>query len=58
MRKTKSTTNKINANTNTQMFAPGFIKNCRSEDIFINSLSKADVLLNSVKLFYVHCICR
>lgn len=46
----KSTT-KINANINSQIFAPGFIKNYRLDNIFINSLNKAKVFLNSVKFF-------
>lgn len=66
----KSTTNKISANKkkkgkikiseniNSQIFAPGFIKNYRLDNIFINSLNKAKVFLNSVKFFYMHCILR
>lgn len=50
----KSTTNKINANINSQIFAPGFVKNYRLDNIFINSLNKAKVFLNSVKFFCMH----
>lgn len=58
MDKMKSTTNKISTNINAQIFAPSFIKHYKSEDIFINSLSKAKMLLNSAKFFHVHCLLR
>ena len=67
----KSTTNKTNANINSQIFAPGFIKNYRLDNIQppikinkfklkkkVNSLNKAKVFLNCVKFFYMHCILR
>lgn len=54
----KNTTNKISANINSQIFAPGFTKNYRLDNIFINNLNKAKVFLNSVKFFYMYCILR
>lgn len=58
MGKGKNTTNKINAHTNTQIFAPSFINHYKSEDIFISSLSKIKMLLNFAKFFYMYGLLR